>query len=374
MQQTHICLISAQPLANLIPLLLEKPQKVIFLVTPEMKIQSRRLCRLLQPRGIKVEEIEIPAYDLEVVSHIVEKLLQDLSATHEITLNVTGGTKIVAMAAFLPFYTDNRRIIYLDTSNERLLQLSPSEKCIPLTNNLVRPKEYLASYGLDMESDGAPPSGYGERQNHLQKLTYFMAENHAHLGAFNCILSKLWNPKANYANIPFNSLGEHAEELGDILQSCEVASVGNGIINIQGEANRFFCQGGWFEEFVFKQIQALGLKGCAPLINVNLKWDEKGTKLTNNELDVVFTYKNRLHIISCKTARQDTDGGAPSKHALYELDSLADKAGGLYGRAMLVSVRNLTEYDKNRAKRMGLQVCDGLDVLQIGKRIQTWIS
>ncbi len=372
--QTHLCLISKQPLPNLIPLLIEKPQQAVFLVTPEMKIQASRLSRLLQPRGIKVEEVNIPAYDLETVNGIVEEILRHQTGSSEITLNVTGGTKISAMAAFLAFYTNNRRIIYLDTGSERLLQLSPEEKSITIDNNLIRPKDYLAAYGLTMKSSGAPPAGYNRRRPHLERLARFLSCHHQLLGTFNAALSKQWNERADYCNIQLNSLGDGADELAACLASCEAASIGSGIINIQGEENHFFCQGGWFEEFVFSEVQSLNLKGGAPLINVELKWDEKGSKPTANELDIVFTHKNRLHIISCKTSRQDINNGAPSKHALYELDSLADKAGGLFGRSMLASVRRLSDYDRDRARRMGLEVCDDQDILHIAGQLKTWIQ
>ncbi len=370
----HICLISKQLLPNLIPLLLEKPQLAVFLVTPEMKIQAERLRRLLQPRGIKVEEIEIPAYNLEEVNKIIEELLQRQDNNSEITLNVTGGTKVSAMAAFLTFYTDNRRIIYLDTGSERLLQLSPTENSIIIDQNLIRPKDYLAVYGLETLDKSEPPKGYEKRRPHLAALARFLSDRHQLLGAFNAALGKHWKEHAEYCNISLNSLCRDSDELADILCRCDVVSVNNGLMNIQGAENHFFCQGGWFEEFVFSQVQGLDLKGGAPLMNVTLKWDEKGPKPTGNEFDVVFTHKNRLHIISCKTSKQNKNDGAPSKNALYELDSLADKAGGLFGRSMLASVRKLSDVDRYRAKRMGLNICDGSDILRIAQHITSWIS
>lgn len=278
------------------------------------------------------------------------------------------------MAAFLTFYTDNRRIIYLDTSSERILQLSPTEESIKIDQNLIRPKDYLAAYGLEMLDNATPPEGYEKRRQHLHKLAVFLNDRHQLLGRFNAALGKQWNRHAEYCNIPLNSLGADSDELAGILCQCGVVSVNNGLMNIQGAENHFFCQGGWFEEFVFSQVQSLSLKGCTPLMNVILKWNEKGPKTTGNEFDVVFTHKNRLHIISCKTSKQNKNDGAPSKNALYELDSLADKAGGIFGRSMLASVRKLSDIDRYRAKRMGLEISDGNNILNIAKQIKNWIS
>ena len=43
----HVCLVSAQPIPNLIPLRMEelRPDKVILLVSSDMKIQADRLER-----------------------------------------------------------------------------------------------------------------------------------------------------------------------------------------------------------------------------------------------------------------------------------------------------------------------------------------
>ena len=53
-ESIHICLISDQPIANLLPLLLEKPRQAIFLVSPQMTAHAERLKKLAQPRGITV--------------------------------------------------------------------------------------------------------------------------------------------------------------------------------------------------------------------------------------------------------------------------------------------------------------------------------
>jgi hypothetical protein len=61
MTRIHVCLVSAQPIPNLIPLRMEelRPEKVILLVTPDMKIQSERLEKVMKEWGIKIERLPI---------------------------------------------------------------------------------------------------------------------------------------------------------------------------------------------------------------------------------------------------------------------------------------------------------------------------
>lgn len=68
---THVCLISEQPIPNLVPLLLEKPAKTVFLVSPQMEPQADRSQKILQPHGITVQRQGIvSAYDFREVQQV----------------------------------------------------------------------------------------------------------------------------------------------------------------------------------------------------------------------------------------------------------------------------------------------------------------
>ncbi len=371
---THVCLVSDQAIANLVPLLLERPEWAVLLVSSQMRAQAARLEGVLRPRAVSCEQEKIDPYDFAGVAAVCERLIRERE--EDLVLNVTGGTKVSALAAFQVFYFNDRRIVYLDTANNRLLDLAPGEGSHPIGGNLVSVRDYLACYGMIMtsDSDGRPPAGHEIRARRLDDLARFFVENERLLGRWNSALEGAWNERAGFANVSLNRLGEGAEELAGLLESCGAAVCGQGVINVHGDAHRFFCQGGWLEELVFREVGRLGLPGCRPLINVELRWDEAGSKPTFNELDVVFTHANRLYIVSCKTSRLDRGPDGPGKEALYELDSLADKAGGLFGRAMLVSARRLSEADRNRARRMQIEVCDGPDLLRMRDRLRQWVG
>jgi len=367
----HVCLVSNQPIPNLVPLLLEQPDRAVLLVSPQMRLQAERLERVLRPRAVACRQEEVDPYDFAAVAEVCKRLIRETD--DELVLNVTGGTKVSALAAFQAFYFNDKRIIYLDTANNRLLDLAPTDISRPIGDNLVPVRDYLACYGLVMSSTGRPPAGHERRAPHLDALARLFEENDRLLGRWNSALEAAWNGRAGFANVSLNQLGEGAGELAELLEICGVASRGHGVINVHTEEHRFFCQGGWLEELVFREVGRLGLPSCRPAINVDLRWDEAGRRPTFNELDVVFTHANRLYIVSCKTSRLDRDQDGPGKKALYELDSLADKAGGLFGRAMLVSARRLSEADRNRARRMQIEVCDGRDLLRLRDRLRQWV-
>ena len=107
MSNIHVCLVSGQPIPNLIPLKMEglTPHKVILLVSPDMAVQPDRIEKVIKSWKVAVERHPIAPYDLESA----RKTCLDILATiedNDVTLNVTGGTKIMALAAFEVFRED----------------------------------------------------------------------------------------------------------------------------------------------------------------------------------------------------------------------------------------------------------------------------
>jgi hypothetical protein len=372
---SHVCLISEQPIPNLIPLLLEKPVKAVFLVSAEMSAQAERLKKVLQPRSISVEIAEISsAYDFMAVERICKQIIEGHEAGNGLTLNVTGGTKITALAAFQVFYFNDHRIIYLDTTNKQLLQLAPESDAIPVRDNLVKVRDYLHAYGMNPED--IPDSGKAEGRLGLDGLAQLLVGNEVLLSKLNAALDG-HGKKPSYANLTLNELGDKAEDLAACLVDCGVASqISAGGLNISSREKLFFCQGGWLEEYVFKAVKSLAIKGLDLAMNVRVRWDGKGRKQTENEFDVLFTHCNRLHIVSCKASNPEriTETGTRATEALNELDTLSDRAGGLFGRAMLVSARRLSDYDRERGRKMKVEIVDGRDVLYFQKRLRAWLK
>jgi hypothetical protein len=369
----HVCLISDQPIPNLVPLLLEKPDKALLLVSPEMKAQADRLKKIIQPRGIAVKTREIAsAYDFPAMQQTCEKVIKG-SPEAELTLNVTGGTKIAALAAFQAFYRNNRRIIYLDTANHRLLQLAPENREQAIDVNLVRVRDCLALYGLNPLPGNSPAP---VRRPGLSDLARLLITDSPLLSRLNNAISRVGkNPQ--YANLDLNELGPGADKLVPLLEGCGVAGrTGPARLNISSPEKVFFCHGGWLEEYVYWCVKDLALQGLDLAINVKVEWDGKGSRPTKNEFDVLFTHANRLHLISCKASNpeRETASGTRATEALNELDTLADRAGGLFGRAMLVSARRLSDYDGERARKMKIQLVEAEAVNCLRDKLLGWVE
>lgn len=375
----HVCLVSDQLTPNVIPALYEKPERAILLASEEMQVKAKQLQEIFSSRGIKTGIVRIAAYNFSEVVRVCKTIIES-EPDALLTLNVTGGTKIAALAAFQEFYMESKRVVYMDTANQRLLEMGDEPKEIEMSGNMLKVKEYLACYGKSFApgSKGQPPAGEKERRPHTAQLCRLLVAKPELLKALNREVEKHKESKKPYFNLPFNLLPEGGGKLCGLLLESGVASQGPGeSVNVNGKDNLFYVGGGWLEEFVYGAVAECGLPGLDLCMNVNLEWRSAGKKTTRNELDVAFCYGNRLNIISCKTSnldRKEVDS-AKGKEALYELDSISDKIGGLFARPMLVSAHRLSSVSLQRASDLGIKVVSGHDVPGLGKYLQSgWLK
>ncbi len=382
--RAHICLVSEQVLPNVIPVLSEKVDHVILLFSPEMERRRDLLQRFFKERGYMVSEYKIDAYDFNKTLTICEEMLEANSDT-ELTLNVTGGTKIAALAAWQQCWFSARqvRIIYVDTENLLLHQLGDSVTSEPLPANLLSVKDHLLCLGKKMLK-GDAPQGEKSRRPATTELAAFLVHNLELQRRLNAVIAD-YREKEKKRKAPpyliveprqFNAKGK---ELCRILVQTGVGiERPDGGISLNSREARFYVGGGWLEEYVYGCIADMRISGLDLRMNVEFTWQEAGEavkkNVTKNELDVVFTWHNRLHVISCKTSAIDQSGGAvKGKDVLYELDSLYDKVGGIYARAILVSAHPLNKTSRQRAEELKIEIIAGNELLRLAHHLeQKW--
>ncbi|MCK9174861.1 MAG: DUF1887 family CARF protein [Desulforhopalus sp.] len=381
--KAHICLVSEQLLPNVLPVIHEKVDHVILLTTSQMVGKCELLQRFFTERGKKVSVYTTEAYDFAATLEVCSKVLKEFSDA-ELTLNVTGGTKIVALAAWQQCWLSSGtiRIIYVDTNSNRLLELGDEPVSHPLPDNVLSVKEHLLCCGKKMLSGDAP---WGEKSHRkvTAELCSLLAGKPELLRKLNGLVSKydedLKKKKAPpYCAVEAELLGEGGKQLCALLLKGGIATPGvNGTANLNNEKSRFYAKGGWLEEYVYGVVADERAPDLDLRMNVEIEWQGKGDKPTKNELDVVFTWHNRLHVISCKTSALDQQGrdALKGKGALYELDSLSEKVGGLYARSMLVSVHGLSHVSLERARNLGIEVITGRQVLCLSAHLkQGWLK
>lgn len=378
-RQTHVILVGDTPVPNLTPALdpAFAPEEVILITPPDHTRQAGWIEAVLQPRGLRCTRW--PLEDAHAIEGIRDRVF-DLLAEREggdLALNVTGGTRPMALAAYEVFRQLDQPVFYVDPRTDHLVWLyHPAfPEGAPATDLADRIK-----LGAFMEAHGARVESTGPAQGVPKALRALCDDLVAHVEALARPLATL-----NYlAGTAEGSL--YSEEMGyglrkaDDLQALIDRFAAAGCLGRAGdrlvfpdEDRRFFVQGGWLEAHVFGAV--FGLQKQRPTLQdigrgVQIARGVAGGDV-RNELDVAFLADNRLFVIECKTACLER--GDAGSTALYKLDSIADLLGGASGRAMLVSFRPLEGYQARRAAELGIEVVAGAELQSLDSRLLSWI-
>lgn len=376
--ETHLCLVSDQAMANLLPALDRemKPKSVVLAVSDEMVQKARWLEQILKQHGCKVEILPIgAAYDLYSVG---EALLNWL-AQHQgenIALNITGGTKVMAIAAQAVSQSADLPIFYANVSNDELFMLGERSEPRKLAAN-INLKDFLAAHGYKIiRSEKPHPSKPWE--DLTERLIDQVDKFGPALGRVNQLAAdafvKNGQPKPQTLNDGDrnNSL---LNELLDYFELAKVLQVQEARVVFKDETARAFANGGWLELHVYMVLSQLaGHSDIAHHVS-NIRFTSADGK-SDNEIDAGFLSKNRLHIIECKTAnlgRATGNRDSKATDALYKLETLL-KIGGLRTRAALIDYRGgLSKADKARAAQSKIKIFSKDQLKHLGGHIKEWV-
>lgn len=358
MPRIHVCLVSAQPIPNLIPVIAYRPEKVHLLVSEKMKQQAVRLTAFLRRFGCECVEHPIDSYSMVQVEEVCHAILKQ-AGPGSIALNATGGTKISAFGAFAAFRQQGFTIFYFDPEKWRIVHLDssgiPSQELVAE----ISVADYLAAHGMQIiELDGKdePLAERRELTGWLAKhlpgsglmpvLNGFAAQAQDK-GAFPC--SKTFDKRFNPSFIP---ILEKLASAAFVRWDAKAKTV-----TFPNSETARYIGGFWLEEYVFEVVKSLDVYDVQR--NVRVAWDASGI---TNEFDVVFTNHCRLYLVSCKTSKLAQEKQYKDKNPVYELDSLKDDAAGLFGKGILVSASPLGTELKKRADILQLITISAQDI------------
>jgi len=383
---THLCLVSGQPIPNLVAALesVPRPRRVVLLVSERMQAEARRLVGVLGRYQIQCAlwPDPAPAFDLPAMRAQVAAAVAQIKARGEIpVLNITGGTKIMTLAAHEVFRDKGHHILYVDTENGCIQDLAQPGSRRPFSG-FLKITDYLAAYGLIHPTIASADRAFLEHAWQRREVTAAWAELARRLRGQLGLLNRALEPldercrPSNPPRGPFDVAlpAPPKPVLLDLLGRLSAA----GIIGWKRGA-RFtvpscdhlrYLHGGWLEEYVFHCAQNIDPQDAA--CSVQVVWDAVGREPVRNEFDVVLLHHNRLFLIECKTGAQGRDGQRDTG-IIYKLDHLKEAAGGLYARGMLVSARPITRAQQQRLDANRLRGIGPADLPHLAQHLREWI-
>lgn len=376
--EAHVCLVSAQATPNLAPLLdpAFAPQRLVMLVSPEMRERARWLADVVRPRGIAVEQIDVPdPWDMHDVCDRLVTWLDELGDAASVALNVTGGTKPMAMAAQQAFAMADLPVFYVHQERDEVLWLTPRRPSRRLAGGL-KLEPFLHAHGWQVTRRPPWPRVPTALRQLTEELVLQAGSLQEALGKLNWYAHQCEGQDRLEVTVESADLG-HAGFAALIGKFADAGAcrLEGGRLRFPDEEARFFCNGGWLELHVAATLEGLrdraGLQDLAAGLKVRTLDNRLRGDAGSNELDVVFLVRNRLHIVECKTRSFRERHSAAE--AVYKLDALT-AMGGLNTRGMLVSYRNLSDGDRQRAQDLGIRTVVGSALANLRDELLRWIG
>ena len=146
----HLCLVSQQSAPNLLPALdpALKPEKIVLIVTAKMQRQAANLSAVLKENALQTELLQL---DNEQDFHHIENDLLELAArleAHTVTLNITGGTKLMSIAAQSVAQASGWHMFYVDADTDRVIWLGHNKTPPHPLQEQLKLRHYLHARSL----------------------------------------------------------------------------------------------------------------------------------------------------------------------------------------------------------------------------------
>lgn len=355
--------VGEQPTPNLIPVFAEGPPgytSVQFLISDDRKIRSvaenlrRALAEDEQTSTVQVlEHLTMDAWDLRNARDDCARAIKKHSIAN-VTVNLTGGTKIMSLAAYQAARAAGSPMVYVNTEAGELIRFGVDGEPVAREpfNVKIPIGTQLRASGREL-MDGAQSASAIPRER--TEFVKWLVDNHD--GAYEPCLKKVViemkkarKPWSQETQLPFCPQGKGSEAL-QRLRELNVVTWNQEQLRIRAvsEPAWGFLNGGWVEAYAL--IALAGSKLFDEVLgNVTIKGFE-------GEMDVMVTRNGRLGIVECKTRGPHGEGVTAVIAKIRQYEAIL---GGPYGRAVFALASDENIWDIRKASEqfgIGTPIC-----------------
>jgi hypothetical protein len=308
-----VSIVGGQTLPNILPIkeYAGLINQHIFISTSKVRQELSWIKRVCAIGEDDYFNLEIDEDDIGQIVANLTALSSIFTQEDEFYINLTGGTKIMALGTF-QFFSQSPfkvKMFYLNMGSNVLRQVYPAIDADLRDKHLlyrINVADFLGSYGATITN-----------QNSIYKMTkskeytaLFLKNEWSKDG----IIRKIREEKYS---IIFDTIdADYRRELRTFLSEIEFSLMFEDRIT---KEEIQYLTGGWWEEYCFYFIkEKLGIQDF--FIAKGLINDK-----TNNELDIAFVKDNVLHVLECKTTIFIKDD---FEDYVYKLAAIKDNRNG----------------------------------------------
>jgi tetratricopeptide (TPR) repeat protein len=361
----HICLVSNAPMST-IGVLIDPSNAVTsatLVCTDYTKPFAVHQQAILQERGIQTSICLLT--DSEQITAIEAQLLalKQQYTNQTIAINITGGSKLMSLAAERVFNDADALLYYVNASDDTLVWLNDTEHSYVISDSIT-----LNEYFIAMGYEQTGRSTFEPAQSHMSVLNFLAHNQHATLVAELLHLGRTQqNQSKAKLSIPLTDK-PHLQPLAEALVGASLATIENESLILASNMVWKFLEGEWLEHYCYlclKQQQrqdptlqdiGIGIKLANSYLNYT-QADTGNSQAVELELDVCYLINNALNIVECKTGKNFP--GADAESAILKLHAHKTKLIGIKGKSILMSLYPLTPLNRAKAKELGVLLIEG---------------
>jgi hypothetical protein len=337
MKTILISLVSEQTIPNILAIHHFKPDELLFITTDEMqkKRKIEAIINTLRELRLNYEgksNILVVQEDSILDCHRkIDKWIENREDS-EFVVNLTGGTKIMSIAAYEYFKDYSSKMIYIPIPKNEFIIPFPKKSPGKPTELTLRLSviQYLTAYGLDIVNR-ARLRGYEEDAIQRKKLSAWIIANYEDLHNILVWLSGNLRSHRDEKELNFEGSFQNANNNEvKLLDNLHLAHDGKFVSKRLTRSEMRYLTGGWLEEFCFNNVLEFVNRGIDD-VAIGLKL--KNAQGRDNEFDVMFTKENALYFVECKSLDQHDD---KDLNVLYKIGAL-QKEFGLKVKSFLVT-------------------------------------
>jgi archaellum component FlaF (FlaF/FlaG flagellin family) len=300
----------------------------------------------------------------------------DFSVYEKCIVNLTGGTKVMTIAAHEFFKEEGADIYYVTGVDKKYIKVFPGKKKIEYKiNKTLSVEEYLIAYGFNVKKSESPRFDTKITEKIFELFMDKSIQNY-----WETINFLRNHRKKGLRKVDFNSNVELLLENVGLTPQMHESLTAEEVKYLTGE---------WFEQYIYNKVKFdFELDDTKILMGVKLNKDVKDndSKIVkqllqtedvqqakpDNEIDVIFMFNGNIYIIECKSSIIDLKEVEIEKNGqmikepkeenilgetIYKSDSIKNKFG-LFAQSYICTLTNFAEYvdsgnlnDTNNKKR-----------------------
>jgi hypothetical protein len=338
MSHIHVCLVSDQPIPNILGIHYFKPDELLFISTGEME-RKGKVSSILDALTLigfnyrnKAQKVIVKEDSILDCHRKLEEWIQRREDS-DFVVNLTCGTKIMSIAAYEFFKDYSSKMIYIPIPKNEFIVPFPKKSpgkvvLLELRLNVIG---YLTAYGLNVLNAKKLESNHVQAQQR-ESLSAWIVSNYDNIKPLLERLSeKLRKHRDDRKGFEFTTRYEpkRAEEEA-LLKRLGFSYSEGGLRKSLSQSEIIYITGGWLEEFCYNEVLRFKGKGVDDVVLGIIPQNIHGR---NNEFDVMFTKDNALYTVECKSLDQKDD---IKTEALYKIAAL-QKDFGLRVESFFVS-------------------------------------